>query len=347
MAWGNGAEALSALETALAGMDPDDLRALARAAPDLARTARTLAAPEITELAPRLVAAMHDAEHGPAPTFRSLLKQAPAPRIRRGMGVALSLLRGLGRGTGHHPAPARAAAPPPVRTVRTPSDCQVPAPRAPRAQAYGETPEQAQGAVMQQLGQAGLDLAAGVVSDYQAATELSLPMTVGAGLSTPLLPSLRLAAEVEWRQWSEAQGTMPFLLSDGGNANLNLMMNGDPGDASFEYPFPLHWQDAWTVKVGLEHEAASGLAVRGGFLYGENPVPDNTVFIAFPAIATNALTLGATLPVGGLPLDVSLVHALNHELDGCGEQHLNGAEYLNSTSGLAQTVITVGLRRSF
>ena len=76
-------------------------------------------------------------------------------------------------------------------------------------------------------------------------------------------------------------------------------------------------------------------------------MPDNTVFIAFPAIATNAVTVGATLPMGRMPLDISLVQALNTELDGCGINHLNGAEYLNSTSGLSQTVVTVGTRWSF
>ncbi|MEJ2541408.1 MAG: outer membrane protein transport protein [Gemmatimonadota bacterium] len=216
-----------------------------------------------------------------------------------------------------------------------------------RAQAYGETAEEAQAAVMAQLGQAGLDLGAGVASTYSAATRITLPMTLGAGLSAPLSSSLRLAGEVEWRRWSEAQGTMPFLLSNGTNPNLNLMMNGDATDATFEYPFPLEWRDTWTAKVGLEYLRESGWGFRGGFLYGENPVPDNTVFIAFPAIATNALTLGTTVPLGSVGLDLSLVQALNTQLDGCGEAHLNGAEYLNSTSGLQQTVITAGVRWMF
>lgn len=216
-----------------------------------------------------------------------------------------------------------------------------------RAQAYGETPHKAQAVVMEQLGQPGLDLAAGVSSTYAAETELNLPMTFGAGVSAPIGSHFRLAGEIEWRQWSEAQGTMPFLLSEGTNANLNLMMNGDPTDATFNYPFPLEWQDTWTAKAGLEYLRESGWAFRGGYLYGQNPVPDNTVFIAFRAIATNALTLGTTVPLGSLGLDVSLVQALNAELDGAADGHMNGAEYLNSTSGLSETVITAGVRWIF
>jgi long-subunit fatty acid transport protein len=216
-----------------------------------------------------------------------------------------------------------------------------------RTQAYGETPQEAQAAVMAQLGQAGVDLAAGVTSNYAAATEMNLPMTFGAGISAPVGNGFRLAGEVEWRQWSEAQSTMPFMLTDGDNANINLMMNGDPNNASFTYPFPLEWQDTWTAKAGLEYLRESGWAFRGGYLYGQNPVPDNTVFIAFPAIATNALTLGTTVPLGSVGLDLSLVQALNTELDGCSDGHMNGAEYLNSTSGLSETVITAGIRWVF
>ena len=216
-----------------------------------------------------------------------------------------------------------------------------------RAQAYGETQQEAQAAVMQQLGQAGIDMSAGVAADYAAATELNLPMTVGAGLSTPLGRAFRVSAEVEWRQWSEAQGRMPFILTEGTNANLNLMMNGDPTNSDFEYPFPLDWEDTWTAKMGLEYDLESGYALRTGFLYGQNPVPNNTVFIAFPAISTNAISVGATLPLGSVPLDVSVLQALKNEVEGIGEGHLNGAEYLNSTSGLSQTVVTLGVRWSF
>ncbi len=216
-----------------------------------------------------------------------------------------------------------------------------------RAQAYQESPQQAQGAVMQQLGMAGLDLQAGVVSQYDAATELTLPMTFGAGIRTPLTEGLRMSAEVEWRQWSNAQSVMPFRLTNGTNANINLMMNADPTNSDFTYPFPLEWQDSWTAKVGAEYALSETLALRGGFLYGENPVPDHTVFIAFPAISTNAATFGLTFDAAGVPLDVSYVRALQTDFDGCGENHLIGAEYLNSRSGMSQDVITLGTRLSF
>lgn len=132
-AWANGTGALQAAETALTVVDPAELDALARALPELLRTARLLAAPEITELAPRFLEAVHEAHHGPAPTLRALFRSARAPRTRRGMQVALSLLRALGSETAVAPtsipvpAPRRPLPPPrpsttaPARTAPPPA----------------------------------------------------------------------------------------------------------------------------------------------------------------------------------------------------------------------------------
>ncbi len=211
-----------------------------------------------------------------------------------------------------------------------------------RAAAYGETAQEAQNAVMQQLGAAGVDLSAGMVAKYRASTDLTLPMTFGTGLHAPLRTWWSLAAEVEWRQWSQAESTMPFRLSGGDNSNLNLLVNGDPTNGSFAYPFPLEWKDTWSWKVGTEFTVHGAYKLRAGVLTGGNPVPDNTVFIAFPAIATRAVTAGAGLRLFGLPLDVAYVHALSQSIDGISSNHLMGAEYNGSHTTMSQDVVTVG-----
>ncbi len=128
-AFANGIGALEAAETALAGLDPQDLEALALAVPALLRAARTLATPQITGLVTDFASELQEAHHGPPPTLRQLLRTARAPRVRRGMQVALGMLRALGAGNGAAPAPVRAA--PPVRRV-TPSPERAPI-RAPAA----------------------------------------------------------------------------------------------------------------------------------------------------------------------------------------------------------------------
>ena len=211
-----------------------------------------------------------------------------------------------------------------------------------RAQAYQESPDAAQAAVLQQLSAAGLDLQKGVRAVYDAATTITLPLTLGAGATIPLNPRLQLAAEVEWRQWSRAQNIMPFNLSNGDNPNLNLMLNANPADGRFDYPFPLEWQDAFSAKLGASYLLRDGTVLRAGYITGENPVPDETVFITFPAISEHAATVGASWKIGGFPLDISFVHAFREEMVGCNHGHKMGSEYTQSRTTMSQNVFTLG-----
>lgn len=207
--------------------------------------------------------------------------------------------------------------------------------------------EEAQASVGQLLGDAGIDLAKGAAATYQAATELSEPQTAGVGIGIQLGSQWSLALEGVWMDWSRSSRDMPFILTGGDNPNVNLLVNGDPSNGDFTYPFPLRWKDSWTSKAGVAYAFSEATTLRAGYLHGSNPVPDNTVFVAFPAIASQAVTAGAGFQFLGLPLEVSVVHALNTRITGAATGHLLGAEYGNSATTLRETVVTVGLVRMF
>jgi tRNA 2-thiouridine synthesizing protein E len=147
--WAGARAALGAAEVAAARVDPADLAALGDGAGDLIRALRTLSDPQVTSLADRLVTELHEARHGPAPSLWSLLRRARAPRVRRGMGVSLALLRALGEGTSS-PAAARPAREPTAR--RPPARPAVSAP----ARATSPTPDAPTGAI--EIGGAALAL---------------------------------------------------------------------------------------------------------------------------------------------------------------------------------------------
>lgn len=207
--------------------------------------------------------------------------------------------------------------------------------------------DEAQASVAQLLGSAGIDLARGTRATYQAATEISEPQTAGIGMNLQLSRKLSLAVEGVWMDWSSAERTMPFILTHGDNPNVSILVNGDPGNANFTYPFPLQWKDSWTSKAGMAYALSDATTLRAGYLYGTNPVPDNTVFIAFPAISSQAITAGTSLRLLNVPLELSLVHAFNSRITGAPSNHLLGAEYQSSRTAMRETVVTVGLVRQF
>lgn len=207
--------------------------------------------------------------------------------------------------------------------------------------------EEAQASVSQLLGDAGIDLATGARATYQAATELSEPQTAGIGFGIRLGSKWSVALEGVWMDWSRAERDMPFILTGGDNPNVNLLVNGEPSNGDFTYPFPLRWKDSWTSKAGVAYTLSDATTLRAGYLHGSSPVPDNTVFVAFPAIASQAVTAGAGFRFLGMPLEVSVVHALNTRITGRANGHLLGAEYQNSNTAMRETVVTVGLVRVF
>lgn len=211
-----------------------------------------------------------------------------------------------------------------------------------RMMAYGETESDAQATIAGQLTAAGLDLSTGVAATYDAATEITLPLTVGAGFSAAAGPRWTVSGEVEWRRWSAAERTMPFELTSGDNANVNMMVNADPAVASFYYPFPLQWRDTFTGKVGATYAMGGGHVLRAGYLYGGNPVPETTVFVTFPAITTSAVTAGGTVNLGRLPLDLALAYAPPREVIGAADGHLVAREYGASRTRMSEVVLTIG-----
>ena len=207
---------------------------------------------------------------------------------------------------------------------------------------HGMSPSEAQASVGQMLTLAGMDLARGTVSAYRAATEISEPQTAGLGMALKVAPRWSLTVEEVWMNWSRAEKVMPFTLTEGDNPNVNILVNGDPLNGDFTYPFPLEWKDSWTSKAGLSFQLSQATTFRAGYLYGTNPVPANTVFIAFPAISSQAVTAGAGFQLLGVPLEASLVRALNSRITGAASGHLVGAEYQGSSTTMRQTVLTLG-----
>jgi len=205
---------------------------------------------------------------------------------------------------------------------------------------HGQSQTAATATVAQLLGAAGLDLSKGVVGTYDAGIDLSLPQTIGAGATYRPAAGWLLAFEGGWMGWSKAEHDMPFKLTNGNNTNLNLLINGNATNASFTYPFPLRWKDSWIGKAGVEKTVGDG-AVRLGWAYGSNPVPDNALFITFPAIVEHSAIVGGTIKVGGMPLDIAFVHAFNKTMTAASTS-LVGSEYRNSVTDLQENVLTVG-----
>jgi long-chain fatty acid transport protein len=162
------------------------------------------------------------------------------------------------------------------------------------AQNPGMTMEQAQQAVMTMFGNLGINMAAGVVANYDLEVKLTLPQSVGFGAMVKASDNFRVAFDFEWVNWKNAFDKMTLTMKNGSSTNINTML-GNNGNFSLE--FPMNWDDAYCARVGVEFDASRDLTLRAGGAFGSNPVPAATIFPVFPAIVENHFTLGASYHV--------------------------------------------------
>lgn len=208
------------------------------------------------------------------------------------------------------------------------------------AMQQGMSQAEAQAYVVGMFTQMGIDTGAGVAASYELGADLEMPQSIGLGLSFRPGPRLRLAVDFEWLNWKRSFDRMTLTLADGQSANINLLMGNDGG---FGIDFPMEWKDSCVLKFGVEHDLSASWTLRGGFVYGTNPVPDHTVFPVFPAIVVNHLTLGASCRLSRpLTLHVAFEKALDKDQTASAD-NIIAHEYRNSVSTLGNTFVHLAL----
>lgn len=204
----------------------------------------------------------------------------------------------------------------------------------------GATQGDAQAAIMQQFGQMGIDMMAGVAANYDLKAKLKFPQSIGIGTLVKASENVRLALDVEWVNWKNAFDNMTLTLSNGTSTNINTMLGND-GNLSIQ--FPMKWKDQVAVRFGGEYDVIPTLTLRAGFAYGSNPVPETTVFPVFPAIVESHMTFGAAYQLSNaFTINGAYEFALN-KAETASSQSLLAQEYNNSISELQENIFHLSL----
>jgi long-subunit fatty acid transport protein len=193
-----------------------------------------------------------------------------------------------------------------------------------------------------QLASFGIDLSKGMASSFGVAADFGIPQTATLALGAHPFSRWRLGVDLGWIGWQHAFHDMPVRLSAGTNANVNIMMNGSPTNGSFATAWPTEWKDAWTARAGVEFVATGAWTLRGGAMYGTNPVQSEYIFTIFPAIVRSAATLGAGYQVGRTTVNLTYAHTFTQSQTASGTSGV-ASEYANSTSRLGEDTFSFGL----
>jgi long-chain fatty acid transport protein len=130
---------------------------------------------------------------------------------------------------------------------------------------------------------------------YDAEVEqFGWPQQVKFGLGVEPNEKVTVAADVRWLGWSSV---VDEVILRGSDPDLPVPLHNP------EMTFKMKWEDQWVLAAGLEYRATSRHAIRGGYNYGANPVPNDYVSPVFPASVEHHITLGYGLSLDKWRLD--------------------------------------------
>lgn len=145
----------------------------------------------------------------------------------------------------------------------------------------------------------------GVVEYDTKLTGFNWPQQLGLGISYQINSRLKIAADIDWVDWSSAMKEIKFTIDKPNNPNA------PPGNTMI---YPMHWKDQWIYAVGCEYTITPDLLIRLGYNHGNNPVPSEYLLPFFPAIIEDHITIGSDIKFEHLKVSIALEWGLDNKV---------------------------------
>ena len=118
-----------------------------------------------------------------------------------------------------------------------------------------------------------LDVTGSVNSSFPASAELELPSSMNIGLANTSINNLSLGLDLVWTEWS-TYDQMSIVTPLGTTTALK------------------NWEDVISIRFGGEYALGESWKIRGGYVWDESPVPDDTRSAELPGSDRQMITLG-------------------------------------------------------
>jgi long-chain fatty acid transport protein len=167
--------------------------------------------------------------------------------------------------------------------------------------------------------------------------DFDIPSNWVVGIGVKPTPSVDIALDVQGVRYSEVRSIGNPMLP-----NLMTAPLGSDNGAGFG------WQDMTTVKMGVQYRGAHGLTWRGGYSYGQQPVPPSEVLfnILAPGVIEQHVTAGLSKALGEKKaFHLSVMRALSHSVTGPNPLEVPGRQQISLT--MSQWEFEVGYSIKF
>jgi long-chain fatty acid transport protein len=130
-----------------------------------------------------------------------------------------------------------------------------------------------------------------------SSADIPFPQFVKGGYAFRPIPQLKLEADVEWINWE----------------TLNSLKLHAPGAAFNGTTIPFSWKDSWYYEFGAQYDITEHWAVRGGYIYSINTVPNNTFSPSVPDSNRHVFSVGGGYSTKRISLDLVYQYSLSED----------------------------------
>ncbi len=116
------------------------------------------------------------------------------------------------------------------------------------------------------------------------------PQQASLGLAVLPAPAVRLAAQVDWTQWSTVH-------------DLAVRF---PATPTLDQVYNEAWTDNWTVRAGGEYAVSSAIALRAGAYFDSDAVPDRTIERQYLDSNKLGIAAGTSVRAAGWRVDAAV-----------------------------------------
>jgi long-chain fatty acid transport protein len=120
--------------------------------------------------------------------------------------------------------------------------------------------------------------------------EQKWPQRLALGIGVQATPEVKLAAQLEWAQWSQID-----------TLEVRFPAGGLPDQI-----YPEYWRDNWTARLGGEYAVSSAVAVRAGGYFDTYAVPDRTIERQYTDSNKVGVSAGASVQALGWRFDTAI-----------------------------------------
>lgn len=158
--------------------------------------------------------------------------------------------------------------------------------------------------------------------------DLTLPQQVTAGISYSGFPQMVLEAGIRWEDWSSFR---------------QLQVNFDNGSPQTAQK---NWKSTFAYNVGARYRLHKNVSLLAGYLYSDNPVPDETFEPSIPDSDTHLFCVGTELSFKKLTLSLSYAYQLlenRHKSNSLGDPIMQGSGTANGKYGADMHLLAASL----